>query len=200
MGFDFSNARTRLDREYRSISGLKIEPEWDGWFEAYRDVFCEKLDSLGFTNEADFVALLVRMDEYNSVGEFLFDEDQQQAEMAAFGLVVFDRILRAEAANVSHSDVFSMHDALVECYGFEVRSCYRKNLSLRAADKRYKPNRKAQEFVRSEWSKHRDAYKGNKSDFARTYITLVRNEFSVEVTEKQLREVWLSDTPAAGKR
>lgn len=130
MNFDFTNARTRLGEEYKSISGLKIDLEWSVWFELYREVFCEKLDSLGFTNEADFVALLVRMDEYNNIGEFLIDQEKQQAEMAAYGLVVFDRILRSEAANVSHFAVFCMHQELHECYGFALREFYEYGVNL----------------------------------------------------------------------
>lgn len=67
------------------------------------------------------------------------------------------------------------------------------------AGARHKANREAKDFVRSEWSKHREAYGGNKSAFARDYVKRVLNEFSVKVTEKQMREVWLADTPLAGK-
>lgn len=60
-------------------------------------------------------------------------------------------------------------------------------------------NNQARDFVVREWTKNRQNYKNNKSDFARHYVRLVLNEFSVTVTEKQLREVWLKDTPAASK-
>jgi hypothetical protein len=56
-------------------------------------------------------------------------------------------------------------------------------------------NRKARKFVVCEWIKHRDAYDGNKSSFARVYVKRVFNEFEVIITEKQMREVWLKDDP-----
>ncbi len=130
MEIDFRNAKTRLCKEHKSISGLKIEPEWLIWFELYRDVFCDKLDSLGFTNEDDFVKLLETMDKYNNVGSFLYDGDAQQAEMAAYGLVVFDRILRAEAAHVNHFTVFCMHQELMECYSYHLKGFYEDGIKI----------------------------------------------------------------------
>lgn len=55
------------------------------------------------------------------------------------------------------------------------------------------------DFVKSEWAKHRNVYKNNKSAFARDYARRVLNEFSVQVTEKTIREVWLSNTPTTSK-
>jgi hypothetical protein len=52
-------------------------------------------------------------------------------------------------------------------------------------------------FVADEWKKHRDAYAGNKSEFCRHYVKRVLNEHHIAVTEKQMREVWLKDTPVA---
>jgi hypothetical protein len=46
-------------------------------------------------------------------------------------------------------------------------------------------------FVQEEWAKHRADYENNKSDFARTYVALIRNKFGLEVTEKTIRESWL---------
>ncbi|OYY36030.1 MAG: hypothetical protein B7X65_09715 [Polaromonas sp. 39-63-25] len=64
---------------------------------------------------------------------------------------------------------------------------------------KHAPHRKAKEFVQAEWSLHRENYGDNKSAFARDYVRRVWNEMNVTVTEKQLREVWLRDTPPAGK-
>lgn len=64
----------------------------------------------------------------------------------------------------------------------------------------------AKKFVLEEWSKHQAAYKGNKSAFSRDYAARVRREFTdrfgvaIHISEKQIREVWLSNTPAAGKQ
>lgn len=59
---------------------------------------------------------------------------------------------------------------------------------------------KAKTYIQSEWKAHCEEYKNNKSDFARTYSKLVLNQFGVKVTDKTIREVWLSDTPDAGIR
>lgn len=67
------------------------------------------------------------------------------------------------------------------------------------ASKRHAPTRAARKFVIDEWKLHRSAYDGNKSAFTRDYVKRVRNEFDVVVTEKQMREVWLKDTPSASK-
>lgn len=124
MRDDFSNAKRYLCVDYRSISGLEIEPEWAVWFELYRDAFVAELESQGFTSDSDFARLLSDMDEYNDVGSFLGDPDEQRADMAAYGLIVFDRILRAEAAKVDHFSVFCMHQELMECYGFALKDHY----------------------------------------------------------------------------
>jgi hypothetical protein len=53
------------------------------------------------------------------------------------------------------------------------------------------------DFVKAEWAKYRLAYQGNKSEFARIYSRRVLNEHGVKVTDKQIREVWLKNTPVA---
>jgi hypothetical protein len=65
---------------------------------------------------------------------------------------------------------------------------------------KHAPQRKAREFVIAEWALYRSNYDNNKSAFARDYVRRVWNEMSVSVTEKQLREVWLRDTPPASKQ
>jgi len=60
------------------------------------------------------------------------------------------------------------------------------------------PYKRAREFVRAEWELNRSSYANNKSAFARDYVRRVWNELNVSVTEKQMREVWLRDTPTAG--
>ena len=62
------------------------------------------------------------------------------------------------------------------------------------------PKAKVKEFVINEWHLHKLEYKNNKSAFTRDYIRRVKNEFLVDVTDKTMREVWLTDTPAASKR
>ena len=62
---------------------------------------------------------------------------------------------------------------------------------------KYEKHNQAREFVVREWSEHRIAYGGNKSEFARHYVRRVLNEFGLNITEKTVREVWLTDTPPA---
>lgn len=77
-----------------------------------------------------------------------------------------------------------------------VELCNRNDKSLRAW-RQHAGRRTARNFVISEWKAHRNAYKGNKSEFTRHYVKRVFNEFGLNITEKQMREVWLKDTPVA---
>lgn len=120
MKVDFSNARTRLIKEYKSISGLKIDPngEWAVFFEMYREQFCGKLEAMGFTSDADYERILMTMDTYESPGEFVNGLRGQDDEKSAFGLIMFDRILRADSKNMRHIDLFCMHLDLMDCSRF----------------------------------------------------------------------------------
>jgi hypothetical protein len=77
--------------------------------------------------------------------------------------------------------------------------------AVNAANIRHAANNMARIWVCKEWKQHRESYSGNKSEFSRTYVTRVVNEFinskgePLKVTEKTIREVWLSDAPSAGK-
>lgn len=54
-----------------------------------------------------------------------------------------------------------------------------------------KKNEKARKFVKEEWIKHKESYDHNKSDFARHYSRLVLEKFSIEITDKSIRDRWL---------
>ncbi len=73
------------------------------------------------------------------------------------------------------------------------------SFAKKGAEVRHAASNRARAFVQAEWVRHRDAYEQNKSAFTRDYVKRVFNEFDVTVTEKQMREVWLKDTPSAGK-
>jgi hypothetical protein len=77
-----------------------------------------------------------------------------------------------------------------------VELCNRNDKSLKAW-RQHAGRRAAMEFVVAEWEKYRDDYSGNKTAFTRDYVKRVFREHSVTVTEKQMREVWLKDTPSA---
>ena len=68
------------------------------------------------------------------------------------------------------------------------------------AAKLHAPRNNAKDWVRSEWIEKREAYGGNKSEFARHYARRIKNERSIDITEKTIRVVWLADTPPAGKQ
>ena len=114
MKLDFSNAGTKLGKEYRSVSGLEIDDRWALWFELYCHAFLQKLESLGFTNDADLERLLDHMNQYDDLGDFIC-QDHEHHELAAYGLVVFDRMLRAET-KVSNFEFFNLHSELTECF------------------------------------------------------------------------------------
>ena len=67
-----------------------------------------------------------------------------------------------------------------------------------AAEKRHSNMKLAKLFVQAEWHEKAEAYKGNKSDFARTYVALILDQFQdtkgdpLQVTVKTIRDVWLS--------
>ena len=74
-----------------------------------------------------------------------------------------------------------------------------------AAHRKYIPNSQAKYWVQQEWALHHQAYSENKSEFSRAYAARVKHEFKdakgeqLSITEKTIREVWLKDTPTAGK-
>ncbi|WP_157948339.1 thioredoxin domain-containing protein [Pulveribacter suum] len=104
----------------------------------------------------------------------------------------FLRLMRAfEPSDPSIESIQDIVDRLND--GFNTLRA-KKNAAVR-----HEQSRKAKAFVLREWALHRAAYNGNKSAFTRDYVKRVRNEFDVVVTEKQMREVWLKNTPPAGK-
>lgn len=68
---------------------------------------------------------------------------------------------------------------------------------VRGGSNKNRANSLAREFVLNEWAMHRHEYEGNKSEFARVYARRVKHEMMVDVTEKTIREVWLS--PSASR-
>ncbi len=137
MKIDLTNAKNRLCKEYKTVSGLEIPDRWITWFELYRDDFIEELEKFGFGDEAKFDRLILEMNEFDNVGSFLDEYELQRAELAAFGLILFDRILRAESTSVNHADLFAMHEALVECRRNITRSFFKRSDATANARKRH---------------------------------------------------------------
>lgn len=73
-----------------------------------------------------------------------------------------------------------------------------------SANRKHAPMKQAREWVYSEWLAKAAAFGGNKSDFARVYVGLIRQKFRdskgdpLAVTDKQVRDVWLR-THATGQ-
>ena len=82
----------------------------------------------------------------------------------------------------------------------ELRSDVRKETASQGGRAKYKTHAAAKAFVQREWNKHLDVYQSNKSAFSRHYSRRVKKEFNVEVTERTIREVWLTNIPAASKQ
>lgn len=72
-------------------------------------------------------------------------------------------------------------------------------LNTNLARRRHKKTNDAREWIKSEWTACAGDYQNNKSAFSRHYVRLLMIERGVEITEKQMKEVWLKDTPSARK-
>lgn len=75
----------------------------------------------------------------------------------------------------------------------EAEAWVRKATASSGGKKRSEPYIEPKRFVQSEWIKHRSDYENNKSDFARTYVRLVKQRFDLEITERTVYESWLKD-------
>lgn len=118
MKLSFPNARANLWENLTTISGLDPGGNFYAWYDMYTDEFCKQLTSLECTSDEDYSVILTRMNEFSHVGEFLCDEKTQLAELAAFGLILFERIIQAIADKDSHEAVFDMHEGLAECLAY----------------------------------------------------------------------------------
>jgi hypothetical protein len=197
MELDFTNAKQNLYNEYKTASGADIPDELTVYYELYRDVFCDAIEvELLLGCEFDFCKLLEnasRAEYFFDLSDLIGELPHQLAHIAAFGLVVFDRLVRARTGTTDLDDFFFKHEMLFECFelvrGADQASKFGRDL----ANKRHAKSREARFFVVEEWGQHWQDYKGNKSAFARDYVRRVWREFEIKVTEKQLREVWLRD-------
>jgi hypothetical protein len=105
----------------------------------------------------------------------------------------------------SEQEIRQDHDRKQETSLDDALSQKTSERAIHAATKRHAPSNAARDWVRQEWALHHDSYSGNKSEFSRTYVARVKNEFQdskgdpLIVTEKTIRDVWLKSPPAAGK-
>ena len=107
----------------------------------------------------------------------------------------------SELAAVAESQAEAAED-LVETIEERQRQ-FSEDRARKAATARHQHLKPAIQFVRTEWDEHREAYNFNKTDFARTYVELVRNKYRdkrgdpLKVTIKTITDVWLA--PSASK-
>lgn len=86
----------------------------------------------------------------------------------------------------------------------EVQQRFNAERARKAATARHMYLKPAIQYVQTEWVKHREAYNFNKTDFARTYVELIRNRYRdrrgdpLKVTIKTITDVWLA--PSASKQ
>lgn len=182
-----------------TATGNEIRPELEDYFETYRERFLEILDACvpgGSSN--DFSEIFTKADQHSSIGDFLGDDTAQYPLLAAFGLVLFDRI-NSDWDILDKAELFFLHEQIFECFDLCGRRTIRKEDARMKALKGHSKRRMAKGFVISEWEAHREAYGYNKSAFARDYTRRVFHEYSISVTEKQMREVWLLDALPASK-
>jgi hypothetical protein len=203
MKLDLKIAAKRLCAGYLdgTLSGYPTELEGASqYIELYYFVFMDKLEELGHASEHDLEVLLGAVIDIVHVGDVLGD----MTCTCIFGLVLLDRIAETGWGKHDFARCFYLHEQMFECYEQVMDSAKAKKKAREAAAKRVEKTNSAKAWVRDEWALKKPAYKGNKSDFARTYASLVRVKFTdnkgdpLSITEKTIRESWLSDTPPAG--
>lgn len=178
--------------DQKTISGVKVTGNYSSWFEHYSETFYEALCSLGYTPDNGQDDLLNRMTKFSNAGEFLRRGYGQKAEMAAFGLIMFDRLVRAEAESKSYQDVFVIHEALSECCGYVLDGAARQIVARNAARAMLakSPKQKEKAMVRECWDawqknplyEGKIRYKG-KSAFAKDMLSKYENLDSQRVIE-----------------
>ncbi len=165
----------------------------------YTHTFLDRLRQAGITNEIQLAQALTSMDRYENVGDFLSEPADEEVELSSFGLLLLDRIAAIAWGKDDPILCFWLHEQLFECFEYVRDGMKRRDTARKAVATRHAATLPAKAFVSNEWFAHREAYKDNKSAFARDYARRVKHEFDVDVTEKQLREVWLKSTRSTGE-
>lgn len=191
----FSNAKQHI-YALKTVSGAEDSL---GFFEIYRDVFCEYLEAQGCKSDESYSSLLSSVNGYEGVGDFMCSEMDvsQKMELAAFGLVLYDRLLRAAENRASYVDFFLISSDLSECVesvsvGFSIRErAHSAALARHAKD----PKQADKLLVREcwdDWQKVPARYHG-KAAFARDMRDKFPNLKSQPVIEGWCRQ-WERET------
>lgn len=193
MDFNYNRPRTRLIEEYRSVSGAEVGLQYSSYFELYREVFLDALEHEGIRSDEALEAALLAVADKETVGSFLSDPARQIKELAAFGLVLLDRFIRTDWGRADPDNAFFRHEQLFECCEYVRDREKRAGAARHAAAAAWGKNKEARAWVLKCWREQREQYDNNKSEFARHFAKRVRNEFEIEISERQLKESWLSD-------
>lgn len=82
---------------------------------------------------------------------------------------------------------------------------FSQDRARKAAEKRHGPMAEAKKFVQEKWAAEAEGYKFNKTDFARTCVDMVRENFRdtkgdpLRVTIKTITDSWLGNSLSASK-
>lgn len=145
---------------------------------------CQYIDDAIESADADAEEIFNSINRFTAKAREIDSESDHVRDLMAYNFFLTNKVIH------ERMNVFSLISLL---------ALLDKNDKIAKALKGHAKNHKARAFVETEWAKHRAAYDNNKSAFSRDYVKRVFNELDVTVTEKQMREVWLKDTPSASK-
>jgi hypothetical protein len=193
MSIDFSNAWTCVNDELKTVSGLKVVDPYIGWFEIYCVDFAQVLEQHGYTSDFAWASLLEEMDRFDSFGEAVNSPTNEDLEMAAFGLILFDRILRAESNGTDYEDLFVMHEELHVCHSNSFKSQLRSATARsNAAQSHSETNKMKEEVFRWLTSENR-VFKS--ADIAAAEI--MKQVPVAHITAKRWFKAWKNETSAS---
>lgn len=206
MELDLALAAKRLRGDaYLTLSGATVLDSASSYYEMYTYTFMDTLETLGFISDEALEGLLAEVIDVVHVGDVTGYDPPDLPLTCAMGLVLLDRIAQTGWGRLDFENCFYFHEQMFECFEVVLDSQKRRKQARAAAATKAKRSNEARQWTYSEWVSKKADYGNNKSDFARTYTVLVREKFldnkndPLRVTEKTIREVWLSDPPAASK-
>ncbi|MGC1176338.1 hypothetical protein [Polaromonas sp.] len=208
---DSLTQNTLSGRPYQQIDASNIEFEKFISYlgEVYATTFVElfidgAVDSGKDNLQAEFDQVLRDVGSACSGGDVQATLGNNRTAYSVWGLVMLDKLVNSldkDGETLSAMWLFSdVVDARTEALGEWVQVVGRQSFASSGGKKKYEAHLNAKQFVQGEWKTHKSSYGGNKSAFSRDFARRVANEYSVRVTEKTIREIWLSDTPTAGSR
>ncbi len=156
----------------------------DEEFDGETERMLARVDSMIESAEEDAEKIFASLNRFVEKASGISEDEEHATALMAYNFMLTDDVLH------QYMNVFSI---------FSLLEILHRHDAVAKALLRHAPNRKAREFVVAEWLQHRDVYGGNKSEFARHYVKRLWNERQLKITEKQMREVWLADTPRASK-